>query len=146
MKKLIFTLFALMMIFSLSATASAYKNEEWYKGSEGTTINVFNWGEYISDTYEDGLIDVNAEFEKLTGINVNYVTYESNEDLYPKIKNGGASYDIIVPSDYMIARMISEDMLQKIDISEHEIILLSRYCSYRPLGEGPAICMQITCP
>ena len=116
MKKLTFLVLALTLMLSLSVSASAYENEEWYKGSEGTTINVFNWGEYISDTYEDGLINVNEEFEKLTGINVNYVTYESNEDLYPKIKNGGASYDIIIPSDYMIARMISEEMLLPIDV------------------------------
>lgn len=116
MKKLMLFLCSLMFMLSLSLSASAYENEEWYKGSEGTTINVFNWGEYISDTYEDGLIDVNSEFEKLTGIKVNYVTYESNEDLYPKIKNGGASYDIIVPSDYMIERMIIEKMLLPIDV------------------------------
>ena len=116
MKKIMLFLCSLMFMLSLSLSASAYENEEWYKGSEGTTINVFNWGEYISDTYEDGLIDVNSEFEKLTGIKVNYVTYESNEDLYPKIKNGGASYDIIIPSDYMIERMISEEMLLPIDV------------------------------
>lgn len=116
MKKFMLFLCSLMFMLSLSLSASAYENEEWYKGSEGTTINVFNWGEYISDTYEDGLIDVNSEFEKLTGIKVNYVTYESNEDLYPKIKNGGASYDIIIPSDYMIERMISEEMLLPIDV------------------------------
>ena len=116
MKKLPFLLFALSLVNSLSFSATAYENEHWYKGSEGTTINVFNWGEYISDTYEDGLINVNEEFEKLTGIKVNYVTLVSNEDLYPKIKNGGASYDIIIPSDYMIERMINEEMLLKIDV------------------------------
>lgn len=118
MKKISFVLFVFALFASLNFSVSAYENEEWYKGSEGTTINVFNWGEYISDTYEEGLIDVNVEFEKLTGIKVNYVTYESNEDLYPKIKNGGASYDIIIPSDYMIERMISEDMLLKIDVEK----------------------------
>lgn len=116
MKKLTFIL-TLALFLALSVfSVSAYENEEFYKGSEGTTINVFNWGEYISDTYEDGMLDVNAEFEKLTGIKVNYVTYESNEDMYPKIKNGGASYDIIIPSDYMIERMIAEDMLLEIDV------------------------------
>ncbi len=116
MKKL-FYLLSVITLCALSAlSVSAYDNEEWYKGLEGTTINVFNWGEYISDTYEDGMLDVNAEFEKLTGIKVNYVTYESNEDMYPKIKNGGASYDIIIPSDYMIERMISEGMLKEIDV------------------------------
>lgn len=117
MKKLFFLMVMLVLVCLSVFSASAYENEEFYKGSEGTTINVFNWGEYISDSYEDGCIDVNAEFEKLTGIKVNYVTYESNEDMYPKIKNGGASYDIIIPSDYMIERMISEDMLLEIDVN-----------------------------
>ncbi len=116
MKKILFLIFAAVLVSAFAFSASAYENEEWYKGLEGSTINVFNWGEYISDTYEDGLIDVNSEFEKLTGIKVNYVTYESNEDLYPKIKNGGASYDIIIPSDYMIERMIDEEMLLPIDV------------------------------
>ena len=120
MKKIIGFVFMLSLILSLfTFGVFAYENEEYYKntGLEGTEINVFNWGEYISDNYEDGVIDVNREFEKLTGIKVNYVTYESNEDMYPKIKNGGASYDIVVPSDYMIQRMISEDMLLEIDTS-----------------------------
>lgn len=116
MKKFsVFFLTALSIVL-FAFSASAYENEEFYKGLEGTAINVFNWGEYICDTYEDGLIDVNSEFEKLTGIKVNYVTYESNEDMYPKIKNGGVSYDVIIPSDYMIERMISEDMLLPIDV------------------------------
>lgn len=118
MKKLFFLLITLACVLgACTFGANAYENEEWYKGLEGTTINVFNWGEYISDTYEDGMLDVNAEFEKLTGIKVNYVTYESNEDMYPKIKNGGASYDIVIPSDYMIQRMIAENMLLKVDTS-----------------------------
>ncbi len=118
MKRLLaFTYTLLLLTAVLSFGVSAYENEDYYKntGLEGTEINVFNWGEYMSDSYDDGSIDVNREFEKLTGIKVNYVTYESNEDMYPKIKNGGASYDIIVPSDYMIERMISEDMLLEID-------------------------------
>ncbi len=115
MKKILFLMTLAVLLCITVVGASAYENEEFYKGSEGTTINVFNWGEYISDTYEDGMLDVNSEFEKLTGIKVNYVTYESNEDMYPKIKNGGASYDIIIPSDYMIERMIAEDMLMTVD-------------------------------
>ena len=116
MKKLFALFFILMLISILPINALAYENEEYYKGLKGAEINVFNWGEYISDTYEDGMLDVNKEFEKLTGIKVNYVTYESNEDMYPKIKNGGASYDIIIPSDYMIQRMINEEMLMEIDV------------------------------
>ena len=81
---------------------------------KGTEINVYNWGEYISDGSE-GTLDVVKEFEKLTGIKVNYAMFDSNEDLYSKLKSGGVSYDVLVPSDYMIARMISEDMLQPIN-------------------------------
>ncbi len=116
MKRISMLAVTAVSILLLAFSASAYENEDYYKGLEGTTINVFNWGEYICDSYEDGLIDVNSEFEKLTGIKVNYVTYESNEDMYPKIKNGGASYDIIIPSDYMIERMISEQMLLPFDV------------------------------
>ena len=119
MKKLLAFLIAVMSVLLLLCfNVSAFENEAYYKntGLEGTEINVFNWGEYISDSDEDGFIDVNRAFEKLTGIKVNYVTYESNEDMYPKIKNGGASYDIVVPSDYMIQRMISENMLLEIDV------------------------------
>ncbi len=81
----------------------------------GISINVYNWGEYISDGSEDGTLNVNAEFTKLTGIKVNYTNYATNEELYAKLKGGGASYDIIIPSDYMISRMIKEGMLQKLD-------------------------------
>ena len=81
---------------------------------KGTEINVYNWGEYIADG-SDGTLDVVKEFEKLTGIKVNYNMFDSNEDLYSKLKSGGVSYDVIIPSDYMIERMIKEDMLQQIN-------------------------------
>lgn len=81
----------------------------------GISINVYNWGEYISDGSEEGTLNVNAEFTKLTGIKVNYTNYATNEELYAKLKGGGASYDIIIPSDYMISRMIKEGMLRKLD-------------------------------
>ncbi len=116
MKKLLFLLLVLSLCLCTVFAASAYENEAFYQGAEkGEVINVFNWGEYISDTYEDGMLDVNREFEKLTGIKVNYVTFESNEDMYAKIKNGGASYDIVIPSDYMIERMVDENLLQTFD-------------------------------
>lgn len=82
----------------------------------GTTINVFNWGEYIPDGTE-GSLDINKAFTELTGIKINYTTYESNESMYSKLKGGGVSYDIIIPSDYMIERMKKEDMLQKVDVN-----------------------------
>ena len=83
----------------------------------GTTLNVYNWGEYISDGSEESM-NVVKEFEYRTGIKVNYSTYDSNESMYSLIKYGGVSYDIVIPSDYMIERMINENMLQTIDTSK----------------------------
>lgn len=80
----------------------------------GITINVANWGEYMSIDEAD-MIDVNDAFTQLTGIEVNYQTYASNETLYSKLNSGGAAYDIVIPSDYMISKMIKEGMLQKIN-------------------------------
>lgn len=85
-----------------------------YSHLEGTTLNVYNWGEYISDG-ADGALDVNKEFEKRYGITVNYSNYESNENMYNKLQSGGANYDVIIPSDYMIAKLIEEDMLAELD-------------------------------
>ncbi len=62
-------------------------------------------------------MNINEEFTRRTGIKVNYTNYASNEDLYAKLKSGGAIYDIIIPSDYMIGRLISENMLEKLDYS-----------------------------
>ena len=94
------------------------EQKEYYKnlGLQGTTVNVYNWGEYISDG-SDGSMDVVAEFEKLTGARVNYTNFESNENMYSKLTGGGVSYDVIVPSDYMIERLIDEDMLLELDYS-----------------------------
>ncbi len=83
----------------------------------GISINVYNWGEYISTGADEGTLDVNSEFEKLTGIKVNYTNYATNEELYAKLKGGGASYDIIIPSDYMISKMIKENLVQKLDMN-----------------------------
>ena len=85
-------------------------------GGSGETLNIFNWGQYIADG-EDDTRDLIAEFEELTGIKVNYETFDSNESMYAKLKLGGNSYDLIIPSDYMVARLIKEDMLEKVDYS-----------------------------
>lgn len=77
---------------------------------ENGTINFFNVGDYI----DENLI---KEFEKETGIKVNYDTYDTNEIMYQKIKTNPGTYDIVVPSDYMIEKMIKEDMLEKLDLN-----------------------------
>jgi len=87
------------------------------------TLYVYNWGEYISDGSEESL-NVNRAFEEYCrntlglNVNVNYSTYSSNEDMYAKISSGAASYDVIIPSDYMIQRMVSENMLSPLDLSK----------------------------
>ena len=62
-------------------------------------------------------MDVVAAFEKLTGIKVNYTTFDSNESMYAKLKSGAANYDVVIPSDYMVAKMIAEGMLAPLDYS-----------------------------
>lgn len=105
MKKLLsFVLIAVLLLPCLPATAQAASNE----------ITVYNWGQYISDG-TDGYLDVIAQFEAETGIKVNYLTFDSNESMYTKLKTGGSTYDVIIPSDYMIGRLIEEDMLEEIN-------------------------------
>ena len=78
---------------------------------EQITLNIYNWGQYIADG-SDGSMEVIKEFEtRYPHIKVNYSTYDSNEIMYSKLSNGGITVDLIIPSDYMIARMIQEDML-----------------------------------
>ncbi|MBQ3528858.1 MAG: spermidine/putrescine ABC transporter substrate-binding protein [Clostridia bacterium] len=87
------------------------------KDFAGTTLKVYNWGEYISDGAE-GSIDVVRAFEEVTGINVEYSYYDDNETMYSELASGASYYDIIIPSDYMIQRLIREDMLEKVDVSK----------------------------
>ena len=83
-------------------------------------LNVYNWGEYISDG-SDGSLDTIRAFEDWYAaeygeeIEVNYTTYPSNEDMYNKLSSGAVSYDVIIPSDYMIARMADEGLLQPLN-------------------------------
>lgn len=106
-----------------------------FKG-KGISINVYNWGEYISTGADEGTLDVNGEFEKLTGIKVNYTNYATNEELYAKLKGGGTTYDVIIPSDYMISKMIKEELIQPLNMDN---IPNFRYImdNYRNLAYDP---------
>ena len=102
------------------------------------TLYVYNWGEYISDG-SDGTLDVNAEFEKWyletygKEVKVNYSTYSSNEDMYAKLSSGAVTYDVVIPSDYMIERMIKEDMLLELNL---ENIPNAQYIDEKFTGDG----------
>ena len=120
-KKLIFLVFfAAVLIFSLTSCGEEDADGEVVGGGETIVLNVYNWGEYISDGFQ-GSLDSNAEFEKYyyekygVRVVVNYTTYATNEDMYSKLKSGAGTYDIVIPSDYMIEKMISENMLQPLD-------------------------------
>ena len=120
MKKLLSLTISFLVLISAFVIPTFAEDEifsadtiEYYKnlGLQGTVLNVYNWGEYIDDEE----VDVISEFERLTGCDVNYTTFESNENMYSKLSGGGVSYDIIIPSDYMVERLISEDMLLPLD-------------------------------
>lgn len=107
-------LVALLALGSCGAQSSSEK---------AVTLYVYNWGEYISDGSE-GSLNVNQAFEDYCreelglDVTVNYSTYSSNEDLYAKLSGGAVSYDVIIPSDYMIARLASEGLLREINPAE----------------------------
>lgn len=112
MKKIFaFLLLTLLLVGSLFSLSSCSD-----EGEKTVTLYVYNWGEYLADGSE-GTLDVNALFEEWyyqeygVRVSVNYSTFSSNESLYAKLESGSVSYDVIVPSDYMIERMRSEGML-----------------------------------
>lgn len=79
------------------------------------TLNVMNWGQNIADGSDDTLDIIAAFEEKYPNIDVNYTTYASNEELHSKLSTGGITVDVIIPSDYMIARMVGEGMLEELN-------------------------------
>ena len=127
MKKLVALILCCCTVLSVAALTScgapqtsldvSALSAEYSRELEGTTLKVYNWGEYISDG-SGGSLDVNKAFEELTGIKVVYTMYDDNETMYSELAAGATYYDVIVPSDYMIQRLIREDMLKKLDMSE----------------------------
>ena len=103
MKRLVSLVLVLALTAAVLLSGCAKKQEQ-------KVVNVYNWGENIDES-------IFKIFEKQTGIKVNYTTYESNEQLYAVLKMGGTNYDVIIPSDYMISRLIEEGMLEKLDFN-----------------------------
>ena len=98
MKKVIFIM-CLSLIFAMLPACS-----------DQDVLRIYNWGEYIDE-------DIFEEFTRETGIKISYSTYASNEEMYARLSGGGSSYDLVIPTDYMIERMIREEMLEKIDFN-----------------------------
>ena len=111
MKKVICVVLSVLLAVSCLAGLSGCGS------SKKTTLYVYNWGQYISEG-DDGSLDVIAAFEEAyPNIHVQYSTYDSNEIMYSKLANGGITVDVIIPSDYMIGRMVQEGMLEELNFS-----------------------------
>jgi len=134
LKKLTVIVLALALVLSLCAAGCG-------KTASNGEVNVYNWGEYIDESIFD-------DFEKETGIKVNYSTYSSNEILYSNMQTGAANYDVIIPSDYLISRLIAEDMLEKLDFSNipNYALIDDAYknLEYDPTGEYSVAYMSCT--
>ncbi len=109
MKKVLSALLAVLMTVPLLAACGESSSSKYPNGE----INVLNWGEYIADG-TDGSEDILTQFEEEFGIKINYKVCPDNETLYTYLKQGD-SYDVIIPSDYMLSRLIEEDMLEKLN-------------------------------
>lgn len=94
-------LLGLILLLAVVILSSCQRNDR-------VVLNVYNWGDYLDES-------VIRDFEKKYNIKVNYDTFSTNEDMYVKLKAGGTDYDVVFPSDYIIERMINEDMLHKLD-------------------------------
>jgi len=105
MKKIAIVLLVALLVGALSACALA----EADKPFAGTEIKVYNWEEYIDR-------EVLSIFEEETGIKVNYVTFPGNEDMYTRLSSGAEVYDVIVPSEYMVERLIKEDLIAPLNL------------------------------
>ncbi|MBE6825061.1 MAG: spermidine/putrescine ABC transporter substrate-binding protein [Ruminococcaceae bacterium] len=132
MKRTVCVILCLIMLILPLSLAGCSTSE--FEGE----INVYNWGEYISNG-DDGTLDVIDEFEKKYKIKVNYTNFETNEEMYNILSNSNSSYDVIIPSDYMVSRLREEGMLEKIDFENvpnyKNIMDKFKTSSYDPTGE-----------
>lgn len=101
---------ALTIIALVSVSVFQFGKGNAARPFEGQTLHLYNWGEYTGE-------NIIRDFEEKTGASVIMENFDSNEQMYIKVANGEA-YDVLVPSDYMIQRLIQEDLLQKLDHSK----------------------------
>ena len=117
------------LVLSLTAgllTGCVYSRDSLGGDTSSNVVNVYNWGEYIDES-------VLKDFEAATGIKVNYQMYDSNETMYSKIAGGGANYDVVIPSDYMVARLIEEDLLAPLNFDN-----IPNFADIDPALKNPA--------
>jgi len=102
---------AMALILCAALLAGCGPNSDGEGPESDVTLNVYNWGEYMDP-------DILTQFEEETGIHINYEVYPTNEEMYVKLTKGGTQYDLLFPSDYMVARLIAEDMLLPLDFDQ----------------------------
>ncbi len=103
-KSFLTILLTLLIAYSISSCSEKVENHDYKK-----EVTVFNWGDYID-------VDVLKQFEEESGYKVNYRVFSTNEEMYPKLVNGAENYDVIIPSDYMIQRLVEEGLLAEINM------------------------------
>lgn len=112
MKRVLSAIVSVIVLLSCVSFSGCSSVSGEYEGE----VNVYNWGEYVSPG-DDGRLDVIKEFENRYHIKVNYTNFETNEELYNILTNSNSTYDVIIPSDYMVDRLRQEGMLEEIDFS-----------------------------
>ena len=110
LKKFLALTCSTLLLSSLFLGCGPKKDEEATQDKNSNVLYVYNWGDYIDP-------ELLTKFKEETGIDVKYDVYDTNEIMYQKLNSGNVSYDIVIPSDYMIEKMKNEDMLAKIDYS-----------------------------
>ncbi len=110
LKKFLALTCSTLLLSSLFLGCGPKKDEEATQDKNSNVLYVYNWGDYIDP-------ELLTKFKEETGIDVKYDVYDTNEIMYQKLNSGNVSYDIVIPSDYMIEKMKNEDMLSKIDYS-----------------------------
>lgn len=111
MRKLYSFVAGVLAIIIILSGLAFFLEKQSGSGKQSDKLVIYNWGDYI----DPALL---SKFTKQTGIQVQYETFDSNEAMYTKIKQGGTTYDIAVPSDYTIDKMIKENLLVKLDKSK----------------------------
>lgn len=140
----------LLFVFSVIFLTSCGNSAEGDEPTDGETriLNVYNWGEYISDG-SLGSYDTNAEFEAWYNathkdkVKVVYTTYATNEDMYAKIASGAGTYDVIIPSDYMIQKMAKEGLLLSFDVAKEIPNYAYIEDEYKGMGYDPDECYSV---
>lgn len=110
MKKL-YSFLAGIAVITLVLWGISYQIDRQLNSRDSQKLVIYNWGDYIDP-------DLLTQFTEETGIQVQYETFDSNEAMYTKIKQGGTTYDIAIPSEYMINKMMGEDLLVPLDYTK----------------------------